>query len=126
MQELKALISSLTHTPQIIVITEVNTKTNNKSVSSEFNIPGYELYNANLEENCRGILIYVDNNLQSSIEIIESDFEEFLVVSIKGDDFDNLVIGTVYRSPKSKIKMTVYWLHLSILCVINLPVIFCL
>ena len=62
LQELKLLISSLEHTPQIIAITEVNNKSNNKAVINEFNIPGYELYITNLEEISRGMIIYVDAN----------------------------------------------------------------
>ena len=66
------MISNLEYTPQIIAITEVDSKSNNKSVISEFNIPGYKLSSTNLEEISRGILIYVDANLHSSINIIDS------------------------------------------------------
>jgi len=60
LQELKVLINSLKHAPQIIAITEVNNKINSKSLISEYHIPGYELYSTNLEKVSRGILIYVD------------------------------------------------------------------
>ena len=77
LQELKILLSSLEHTPQITAINEVNSKSNSKSVISEFNIPGYELYSTNLEEISRGNLIYVDANLHSSINITDSSFKEY-------------------------------------------------
>ena len=103
LQELKIMLSYLEYTTQIIAITEVNSKSNEKSVISEFNIPGNELYSTNLEEISRGILIYVDANLHSSINIIDSPFKEYLIVSVKGDNTDNLTICTVYRSPNSNL-----------------------
>ena len=102
LHELKILISTLEHPPQIIAITEVKSKKYNKSVVSEFNIPGYELYSTNLEEVSRGILLYVDDNLHSSINLIDSLFKEYLIVSVKGDNI-NLTICTVYRSPNSSL-----------------------
>lgn len=103
LQELKIMISALDYAPHIIAITEVNSKSNNKSVINEFNILGYELYSTNLEEISRGILIYVDANLHSSINIIDSPFKEYLIVSVKCDNSDNLTICTVYRSPNSNL-----------------------
>ena len=43
----------------------------------------------------------MDINLQSSINIIESSFKEFLIVSIKGANIDDLTICAIYRSPNS-------------------------
>jgi len=67
LQELKVLLNSLKHAPQIIAIAEVNNKINSKSSLSEFHMPGYELYSTDLEKVSRGILIYVDISLQSII-----------------------------------------------------------
>ena len=57
MQDLKLLLSRLQHTPHVIDNTEVNNRSNSKSVSSVYNIPGYELYCTNLEDISRGILV---------------------------------------------------------------------
>jgi len=93
LQELKLLITSLEHTPQIIAITEVNNESNNKGLISEINIP----------EISQGVIIYGDANLHSSINIIDSPFKEYLIVSVKGDNTDNLTICTVYCSPNSSL-----------------------
>jgi len=102
LQELKVLLNSLKHAPQIIAITEVNNKINSKSLISECHIPGYELDSANLEKVSHGILFCVDISLQSSsINIIKSSFKEYLIVSIKGANIDNLTICALYHSPTS-------------------------
>jgi hypothetical protein len=101
LSELKLLLSNSNIAPQVIAITEIKSKANNKSVISEYNIPGYELYSNDLDGSSRGILIYVDISLHSSIIDIKSSFKEYLIVSIKGVTTENLTICTVYRSPNS-------------------------
>ena len=102
MHELQVVLSSLEHTPEIIVITEVKNKTNNNAPISEFTITGYELFSTNEEETSRGIFVYVDVNLKASINILNSKFKEHLIISIKGDKIDDLTICAIYRSPNSK------------------------
>ena len=41
--------------------------------------------------------------MHSSINISDSSFKEYLIVSVKGDTTDNLIICTVYRSPNSNL-----------------------
>ena len=95
------MIRSLEHTPQIIAITGVNNKSNNTSVSSDFIIPSYEVYNTNLEELCRGVITYVIANLQSSITFSDSPYKELFIVTVKGDIIENLTICTVFCGPNS-------------------------
>ena len=100
-QELKLLLETLESTPQIIAITEIKAKKRIDIYLSEFNIPGYTVYSNNLEENNRGILIYVDTKLQSCIQSFNIIFDEYLSITIKGNNINNLTILTVYRSPNS-------------------------
>ena len=50
------------------------------------------------KKNSRGILIYVDSCLCSSLVNIESKFSENLFIRLNYD----IIIGSVYRSPNSE------------------------
>ena len=101
--DLQILISTLTYKPRVIVVCEVNSKImSNNLLESEFNIFGYNTFCVNIGiKGKRGILIYIDSILSSSIININSSFSEFLFVQIKLFENYNLTIGAIYRSPSS-------------------------
>ena len=98
--ELKILIAKLKYKPQIIATTEIKNKRSKSFNSAELNLEGYKLYTNDLELCARGVLIYVDELLDSKLVNIENKFEEFVIVQIKGLD-EKLIVGNFYRSPNS-------------------------
>ena len=94
--ELNAFLNSLTYKPDLIVITEINSKTlTNKMQECEFNLDGYVLYSKNIgKTHFRGVLIYCSDFLQSCEVELSSNFDEFLLIRIKQkDNCANLFIG---------------------------------
>jgi hypothetical protein len=100
--ELKAFLSSLIYKPDIIVITEINSKSLvNKMCDSEFSMNGFTLYSKNVGKlNARGILIYCNNSLQSCEVEIVNNFQECLLIRIVQNN-SYLYVGAFYRSPNS-------------------------
>ena len=105
MQDLNAFLSTLKDKPNIIAITEVNSKSNKSNMQlSEFGLEGYNIFSSHVgEDKYRGILMYVDKNLISSQFEISEDFEECLFVKVKGLCEDVIPIGCIYRSPNSTV-----------------------
>ena len=95
------LIKSLKYKPKIIAITEFKNKCKQNVLIQEFNIPGYSLYCNDIYSSSRGVLIYVDSNLESSEISINSLFNEYVIVKIKGANGVYLTVCNVYRSPNS-------------------------
>ena len=103
--ELNILISSLHKKPNIISITEVNSKIQSNMQESEYNLLGFDLYSSNIaKDKCRGIIMYIDNCLQSCELELPVKFNECLCVQIKNNSKIILNIVTVYRSPNSTVE----------------------
>ena len=105
MQELKVLINS-TDRPDVIAITECKPKNLAYPVlASEFNLEGYTVYCQGLEsKNKRGLwlLLYVNTNIVASVVDTPDTFQESIFVMIKDSNQKNkLLIGNIYRNPKS-------------------------
>ena len=98
MSEIKLLLSTLTVKPHVIAITEVKYKNNRSFSVSELSLDGFDLYSNDLEKNQRGVLIYVNSSLCSSLVNIDTNFNENLFIRIN----DEIIIGNIYRSPSSK------------------------
>jgi len=77
-------------------MTEVKYKTN---CVSELSLNGFELYSNDFEKNSRGVLIYANSCLCSSLVNTKIKFNENIFIRINSD----IVIGTIYRSPSSKV-----------------------
>ena len=84
--------------PHIIVITEVNNK-HTKVIPDPviFNIEGYQMHHQNVG---RGIIIYIHQSIQDSLDIeAVTEFSEHKLVSIKIDKSTDFLIAAIYRSP---------------------------
>lgn len=101
--DLRILLGSMNHTPDIIVITEVNSKQRkNKMSESEFFLENYNIFSANIGcINSRGIIIFVKNSLSAQKYEFSSNFEEFLFAEVRDSCNTSIVIGAIYRSPNS-------------------------
>ena len=86
--------------PHIIVITEVNnkhTKVNPDPVI--FNIDGYQMHHQNVSSKGRGIIIYVHQSIQDTLDIdAETVFSEYKLLSIKIDKNTDFLVAAIYRS----------------------------
>ena len=86
------------YNPDIVGITEVKPKTSRYKIQeSELMIENFDIFH-NLEEDGRGLLLYVRTPLKASICEMENDFSEKLFVECKLNDGNNLLIGLIYRS----------------------------
>ena len=94
--ELKYFLNRLVNKPSIIAITEVNSKLlTNKMLESEFNIEDYNIFIAHVSEaKFRGIIVYVDVNIEASQVNVTSTFDEFILIQIKTINQNNLLFGT--------------------------------
>ena len=85
--------------PHIICLTEVKPKNCRYEVlSAEIQLEGYEMFD-NLEQQGRGIVIYVKSFLKASEITDVSEFNENIWIDIKLKGSDRLAVGCVYRSP---------------------------
>ena len=102
--ELDIFLSSLEYKPNIIAITEVNSKRFVDDITeSELSIEGYDMFSVHLsEKNFRGVVIYVDKRLVANQVEIETKFNEFIAVKIRGGASEILVCN-IYRSPNSSV-----------------------
>ncbi|CAG2195408.1 unnamed protein product [Mytilus edulis] len=95
--------------PNIIGITEVKPKVNRyKPSKAEYSLPevgNYKMYEKNLEtDEGRGLLLYIDSNLESTEVNMEAQFQENIFIKIKLNQNDKLLIGLIYRSPSNNTK----------------------
>ena len=90
--------------PHIIAINEV--KPNNPLsdiTAAELSLAGYKMYTKNITEKTdRGIVIYVDEALESEEANIISLFEEYICIEINLQNASKLLFGCIYRSDKGK------------------------
>jgi len=75
-------------------------------LTSEFDLEGYTAYCQGLEsKNNRGLLLYVKSNIAASVVNTPDTFQESIFVMIKDSKHINkLLIGNIYRNPKSSRK----------------------
>jgi len=87
----------------VIAITEVKSKVlKDLAVLNEFNLLGYDCYCTGLEDvHSRGILIYIDKGLDSSLVDMPMAFKENIFVEVRLSKNTKLLIGNMYRSPAS-------------------------
>ena len=76
------------------------------ALTIEFNIEGYTAYCQSLESNNnRGLLLYINSNIAASVVDIPQTFQECIFVMIKDSKHVNkLLIGNIYRNPKSSLE----------------------
>jgi hypothetical protein len=53
-------------------------------------------------EEGRGLILYIDNKLDTTETHMETNFQENLFVKIKLNQTDRLLVGLVYRSPTNR------------------------
>lgn len=89
--------------PKVIAITETKPKNCKGSLfPSEFNLEGYQCFCLGLDDlTSRGVLLYVDSDLNASLVDIPTAFKECIFVLIKCSNNTKLLIGNMYRSPSS-------------------------
>jgi hypothetical protein len=63
----------------------------------------YKIFEKNIDtEEGRGLILYVDNKLEAAETHMETNFPEKLLVKIKLNQTDKLLVGLVYRSPSNR------------------------
>ena len=69
----------------------------------ELQIDNYNLYLSHVEENSRGVAIYVKDTVSSTLnlELTNHSFNENVLVNIQLKEKETFLIGGVYRSPQS-------------------------
>ena len=89
--------------PDVIMITEVLPKNSNtKTTKASMEINGFELYtNIEVEENIRGISLYVSSNLTVEETKFNTISKENIWCTLKLKDKDKLLLGCIYRSPSN-------------------------
>jgi hypothetical protein len=93
--------------PNIIGITEVKPKLNRyKPAPAEFSLTevgSYKMFEKHIDrEEDRGLILYLDNKLEATEIHMETNFQENLLVKIKLNQTDKLIVGLVYRSPSNR------------------------
>ena len=103
MPDLKLFLNSLSNKPNVIAITEVNPKSSKyKRIESEYSLEGYNLFSVNIGDNSfRGIIVYVSQALSATQIYVSTKFNECLLLQLKVDHNNSMLLGTFYRSPSS-------------------------
>lgn len=98
--ELLTIISELK--PKIIMLTELFPKNYRYEIdAATFRLDDYDLFISELGVG-RGVAIHVHNSIQAnSVKLEQCIFKESVWCSIKLNKGDNLLLGTIYRSPNS-------------------------
>ena len=55
-----------------------------QQVSSEFNVPGYNILSNDLSCNSKGIIIYMSQDLACKLVNVNVDFSEFFLLEVTG------------------------------------------
>ena len=86
------------HSPEIVGITEIKPKNGRYKVEeSEITMDNYESFH-NLNEEGRGIVLFIHNKLQPSLcTTISNDFSEHIITECKLQNNEKLLICLVYR-----------------------------
>jgi hypothetical protein len=95
--------------PNILGITEVKPKLNRyKPAIAEFSLTevgtcSYKMFEKNIDtKEGRGLILYINNKLDTTETHMETNFQENLFVKIKLNQTDRLLVGLVYRSPSNR------------------------
>lgn len=100
-QELTLLLA--VHKIDIAIVTEIKPKNRStETTTCELTIQGYDLF-SNLENDGRGIAIYITNALSSQVHQLQinTNFKENIWLSVHLKGQDSLTLGVIYRSPSS-------------------------
>ena len=89
--------------PDILAIAEVKPKNFRFDIhESDYKIEGYDSFSMNLDKDTdRGLLLLLKSYLRASIVATDSPFDEHLMVNIRIQNSERLLLGLVYRSPQS-------------------------
>ncbi|WAQ99940.1 hypothetical protein MAR_024313 [Mya arenaria] len=91
----------------IIIVTEVFPK-NIKAMnidSREYSLKGYQCFSAKVQENSRGVVIYVKETIVADYcdILCEADFSESVWCELRLANAKKLLIGGIYKSPSSNL-----------------------
>ena len=106
--ELKHRLSESGETPQIIAINEVKAKNPKHSIELvEYQLPGYSFESLNLLNSTgRGMVLYILSSIKYSPLNFSSSFVEAQVAIIEPQTENQLVFGSIYRSPTCTLENT--------------------
>ncbi len=105
--ELKSLLKISNEIPDVIAINEVKSKCNWNLNIAEYNLSSYNIYNNLNAEHSRGIIIYVNNKINTELVEFDTKFNEeiFIKIMYKFKGINNyLQLGCIYRSPNSTLQ----------------------
>ena len=86
--------------PDVICITEVSPKNSSEEICDEsYNIGGYNMFRSELG---RGIIIYTAHHLLASLIETQTPYESSVWINVQITKSNNIIIGSIYRSPNSK------------------------
>lgn len=101
--ELEILINIVK--PDVMVITEVFPKSMNSANidKNEYMIKGFTCFSGSVDENSRGVVIYVREGLNADYcsSVANKDFKESVWCELRINKTEKLLIGGVYKSPNS-------------------------
>ncbi|MFZ2537370.1 MAG: endonuclease/exonuclease/phosphatase family protein, partial [Oscillospiraceae bacterium] len=95
------LLHSLPKKPAVIAIVEVKYKNSRTFELAELNLNGYVLYSNKFDVNSRGVIIYVDSQLESKLISLDDSYKESVFIKVKANKTSWTTIGCIYRSPNS-------------------------
>ena len=98
-EELETLINQ--QNPEVICLVEILPKSGNYVFNEcEFSINGYHSYFSTNKK--RGVAVYTKSGLNTGLATIDlNEYEEVVLVTVKLQNQDSLLIGCIYRSPSS-------------------------
>ena len=101
--ELEVLIGIVK--PDVIVVTELflNTLNPTNIDKNEYKIKGFVCFTGQVKEHCRGVAIYVreDIKVDYCYPLSDNNFKESVWCEIRVNSKDKLLIGGIYKSPNS-------------------------
>ena len=103
LNDLKISVNSFDSKPDIIIITEVNAKNFTEMFTENvYILPGFNICSCNIgSKGKRGIIIYIDVKIKSSVLSPSNSFEECLCIEILDKHITVLTVVAIYRSPNS-------------------------
>jgi len=69
--------------------------------SGELQLPGFNFYSSNLNGSGRGVVLYISKELSCKQIYVDVEYQDFVVVSLNGNDKNSTIVGNLYRSPSS-------------------------
>ena len=99
LKELEVVANSIK--PKLIAITEVKHKNKWHLCDSELQLSGYKFFSNDLGKDGRGVVIYVSEKLECNSVVLDTDYNDAVVVEIKVNNNETMLVGNFYRSPNS-------------------------